>query len=114
MTTTNFKPPPLTACVSPVVEASISAGPAVVAGDTSATTEGSLTAVLGLPATAIVYDLVSILYGPATATVALNGPATFLGSRHESEQVPPQPYWKLKVRSYVPSALLIRTFGACG
>ena len=32
------------------------------------------------------------------STVAINGPFTFLGSRHESEQVPPHPYSKLKVR----------------
>ena len=63
---------------------------------------------------ATVYGLPSILNGPATSTVAVNGPAAFLGSRHESAQVPPQPYSKLYVRSYVPSALLIRTFGAWG
>jgi hypothetical protein len=68
----------------------------------------------GLLLAAIVKALPSILNGAATSTVAVNGPATFLGSRHESEQVPPQPYWKLKVRSYVPSALLIFTLGACG
>jgi hypothetical protein len=44
---------------------------------------------------AMVYALLSILNGPATSTVAVNGPATFLGSRHESEHVPPHPYWKL-------------------
>ena len=49
----------------------------------------------GLLLAAIVQALPSILNGPATCTVAVNGPATFLGSRHESEQVPPHPYWKL-------------------
>ena len=43
----------------------------------------------------IVKALPSILNGPATSTVAVNGPDMFLGSRHESEQVPPHPYWKL-------------------
>jgi len=114
MTKTNLKLPPLPTCVSPVVGTSTSTGPAVVAGDTSAATEGSLIPVLGLPATAIVYGLLSILNGPATSTVAVNGPATFLGSRHESEQVPPHPYWKLKVRSYVASLFLIRSLGASG
>ena len=49
----------------------------------------------GLLFAAIVKALPSILNGPATSTVAVNGPATFLGSRHESEHVPPHPYWKL-------------------
>jgi hypothetical protein len=44
---------------------------------------------------AMVKGLPSILNGPATSAVAVNGPATFLGSRHESAQVPPHPYWKL-------------------
>jgi len=48
------------------------------------------------------------------STVAINGPFTFFGSRHESEQVPPHPYSKLKVRSYVPSLLLMFSFGARG
>ena len=39
----------------------------------------------------IVYGLLSTLNGPATSIVAVNGPATFSGSRHESEQVPPHP-----------------------
>jgi len=49
----------------------------------------------GLLLAAMVYALASILKGPATSTFAVNGPDTFFGSRHESEQVPPQPYWKL-------------------
>lgn len=58
--------------------------------------ESSLVAaMIALLAIVIVYGLLSILNGPATSTVAVNGPATFLGSRHESEQVPPHPYWKL-------------------
>jgi hypothetical protein len=44
---------------------------------------------------AMVKPVLSNLKGPAISTVAVNGPATFLGSRHESEQVPPHPYWKL-------------------
>ncbi|MBW7989906.1 MAG: hypothetical protein FVQ84_07815 [Planctomycetes bacterium] len=48
------------------------------------------------------------------STVAINGPFTFLGSRHESAQVLPQPYSKLKVRSYEPSLLLICSLGAGG
>jgi hypothetical protein len=44
---------------------------------------------------AMVKGLPSILNGPATSAVAVNGPAMFLGSRHESAQVPPHPYWKL-------------------
>ena len=63
---------------------------------------------------AIVYGSLVILNGLPMSTVAINGPCTFLGSRHESEQVPPQPYSKLKVRSYLPSLLLICTFGGCG
>ena len=55
----------------------------------------------------IVYGWLSTLNGPATSIVAVNGPAAFSGSRHESEQVPPHPYWKLKVRSYEPSLFLI-------
>jgi hypothetical protein len=47
----------------------------------------------------MVQGLLCILKGPAMSTVATNGPFTFLGSRHESEQVPPQPYSKLKLRS---------------
>jgi hypothetical protein len=43
----------------------------------------------------MVKALPSILNGPATSTDAVNGPSTFFGSRHESEQVPPHPYWKL-------------------
>jgi hypothetical protein len=43
--------------------------------------------------------LVSILNGPSIWSVAVNGPFTSSGSRHESEQVPPQPYSKLKVLS---------------
>ncbi len=61
-----------------------------------------------------VYGSVLTLNGPAISAVAVNGPVTFLGSRHESEQVPPQPYSKLKVRSYEPSSLLICSFGARG
>ena len=63
---------------------------------------------------AIVCGVVSTLNGPPMSTVATNGPFTFLGSRHESRHVPPQPYSKVKVRSYEPSSLLIRTFGAGG
>ncbi len=54
----------------------------------------------------------STLNGPATSTVAVSVPSKFLGSRHESEQVPPHPYLKLKVLSYVASLLLMRSFGA--
>jgi hypothetical protein len=49
----------------------------------------------GLLFAAMVKPVLSNLKGPAISTVAVNGPATFLGSRHESEQVPPHPYWKL-------------------
>lgn len=75
---------------------------------------GSRPATAGACAVANIYGLLSYLNGPAISTLAVNGPATFLGSRHESEQVPPQPYEKLYVRSYFPSALLMRTFGAWG
>ncbi len=55
-----------------------------------------LAAITGdLPSAEIVSGLLSNLNGPATSTVTVNGPATFFGSRHESEQVPPQPYEKL-------------------
>jgi hypothetical protein len=52
-----------------------------------------------LPSMPIVNGLLSNRNGPSTSIVAMKGPAMFLGSRHESEQVPPQPYSKLKVRS---------------
>ena len=55
---------------------------------------------------------VSILNGPSTLTIALKGPPTLLGSRHESEHVPPQPYSRLNVLSYDLSALVIYTLGA--
>lgn len=48
-----------------------------------------------LPLAEIVSGLLSNLNGPATPTVAVNGPATLFGSRHESEQVSPHPYEKL-------------------
>ena len=57
--------------------------------------EALAVALAGAASDAIVKALLSILNGPATSTVAVNGPATFLGSRHESEHVPPHPYWKL-------------------
>jgi len=41
----------------------------------------------------------SILKGASRWIVAVKGPFTFVGSRHESEQVPPQPYWNWKVLS---------------
>jgi hypothetical protein len=51
-------------------------------------------------ATVIVDRLLSTLNGPVTmSTVAVNGPATSFGSRHESGHVPPHPYSKVKVRS---------------
>lgn len=59
----------------------------------------------------MVDGFLSTLNGPATLTVAVNVPSTFPGSRHESEQVPPHPYLKSKVWSYVPSSLLICSFG---
>ena len=62
----------------------------------------------------MMYDLESTLNGPSSSIVAINGPATFWGSRHESEQVPPHPYSKLKVRLYVLSLFLILSFGARG
>jgi len=74
----------------------------------------SVAAMTALLAIVIVYGLLSILNGPATSTVAVSIPVTFLGSRHESEQVPPHPYSKLKLRSYEPSLFLIRSFGARG
>ena len=61
----------------------------------SAVATTGVTVSTGLLLAAIVKALSSILNGPATSTVAVNGPTTFLGSRHESEQVPPHPYWKL-------------------
>ena len=64
------------------------------AGFSVAATTGDIVST-GLLLAAIVYVLLSILNGPATSTVAVKGPATFLGSRHESEHVPPHPYWKL-------------------
>jgi len=67
---------------------------------------------LGFPSSFKVYGLLSTLNGPADSTVAVKVPFIFEGSRHESEQVPPQPYSKLKVWSYVPSLLLICSFGA--
>ena len=63
---------------------------------------------------AILIGVDSTLNGPPISTVAVNGPFTFLGSRHESEQVPPQPYSKLKRRLYEPSAFLTWSFGADG
>lgn len=68
----------------------------------------------GITFAAIVCGLVSILNGPPISTVAANGPFTFFGSRHESRQVPPHPYAKVKVWSYLLSWLLIRSFGADG
>jgi len=67
-------------------------------GFSAAATRGEVV-FAGLLFAAIAKALLSNLKGPATSTVAVNGPATFLGSRHESEHVPPHPYWKLKVRS---------------
>ena len=49
----------------------------------------------GVPS--IMSGMLSILKGPAMLTVAANSPVSVLGSRHESEQVPPQPYSKVKV-----------------
>ena len=68
----------------------------------------------GISLAAIVCGLGSILNGPSISTVATNGPFMFLGSRHESRQVPPQPYAKVKVRSYELFSLLMRIFGAGG
>lgn len=66
-------------------------------------------AVVGaLPTTA---DLVSHLKGPAGSEERVNGPVTFVGSRHESDQLP-QPYSMVNVRSYLPSALVMRILGA--
>jgi hypothetical protein len=62
----------------------------------------------------MMYGLESTLNGPSSSIVAVNGPVISWGSRHESEQVPPHPYSKLKVRSYVPSLFLILSFGARG
>ena len=47
------------------------------------------------PSAVIVNGVLSTRNGPSIRTVAVNGPATFFGSRHESEQVPPHPYEKL-------------------
>jgi hypothetical protein len=77
-----------------------------LAGSCASATTGDVVCAVMLLA-AIVNALLSNLKGPANSTVAVNGPATFLGSRHESEQVPPHPYWKLKVCSYEPSLFLI-------
>lgn len=60
-------------------------------GSSTAATRGEPVSA-GLLFAAIVKALPSILNGPATSTVAVNGPAKFLGSRHESEHVPPHPY----------------------
>jgi hypothetical protein len=69
------------------------------AGSASAAT-GSLIAALVEPAVAVTAvflarviskGLLSILNGPAISTLAISLPNTFLGSRHESEHVPPQP-----------------------
>ena len=64
------------------------------AGSSAEATTGDVVSEVPLLAV-IVKALVSILKGPATSAVAVNGPSTFLGSRHESEHVPPHPYWKL-------------------
>lgn len=56
------------------------------------------------------FDL--ILNGPITSTDAVKVPVTFLGPRHVSEHVPPQPYSKVNVRSYPASLFLILSFGA--
>ena len=77
------------------------AGLSSLVPDVSSAAAGVAAGVLGLSpdasttSAAIVYGSVSILKGPPTSTVAVRGPDTFLGSRHESEQVPPHPYWKL-------------------
>ena len=63
---------------------------------------------------AILYGLASTLNGPANSSVAVKGPLEFLGSRHESEHVPPHPYSKLKSRLYEPSALRMRSLGGGG
>ena len=87
------------------------------AGLRAGRTETEARSETGAAATALavmMYGLASTLKGPATSAVAVNVPWTFLGSRHESAQVPPHPYWKLKVRSYLPSSLLKWSFGACG
>ena len=76
----------------------ITAGYLDLAGSFEASTRGDVGSA-GLPVAAIMKALLSILNGPATSTVAVNDPGTFLGSRHESEHEPPQPYWKLYVRS---------------
>ena len=47
---------------------------------------------------AMIRDSLCTLKGAPISTVAVNGPFIFFGSRHESEQVPPQPYSKLKLR----------------
>ena len=72
-------------------------------------------------ATVEIYFASSVLYGSALisngefrSTVAVNGPFTFEGSRHESEHEPPHPYWNWNVLSYEPSAFLMRSFGAGG
>jgi hypothetical protein len=65
-----------------------------LAGSSDAAKRGDVVSAGSLLA-ATIKSLLSILNGPATSTVAVNGPATFFGSRHESEHVPPHPYWKL-------------------
>lgn len=66
-------------------------------------------AVVGVwPTTA---DFFSHWKGPAGSEERVNGPVTFVGSRHESDQLP-QPYSIAKVLSYFPSALVMRIFGA--
>ena len=52
--------------------------------------------------------------GPGISTVTVKGPLASLGSRHESAQVPPQPYSNWNLRSYVRSALVMRILGAGG
>ena len=74
--------------------AAATTGEAVSMGLSAAAMTGDVVST-GLVLAAIVKALPSILKGPAISTVAVYGPAMFLGSRHESEHVPPHPYWKL-------------------
>ena len=60
---------------------------------------GFLVSVVASVLASVVKGFASTLNGPSSVMIAVKGPLKSLGSRHESEQVPPHPYSKLKVLS---------------
>ena len=62
----------------------------------------------------IVAGLASTSNGPTlTIGIAVTSPVTSLGTRHEYEQVPPQPYSNWPVVITLPFESRISTFGGC-